>query len=168
MRLGGPCCYSPRFRKKGGAVTPGGYGTAANVKAKLFNPGAFYTAGISPTVTAKGKEYFAGRTIMFTHHSAYRDAGTGLPKPTSRGRIVGTIVHELVHAFGMPHKCGYFDFRAPRDKTCCMNYRPNWMLDDKRNLIRGTSAKTGGDVCGRHLKEVRRVHLEDNKGLAWK
>jgi hypothetical protein len=68
----------------------------------------------------------------------------------------------------MPHKCGYFDFRAPRDKTCCMNYRPNWMLDDKRNLIRGTSGKTGSDVCGRHLKEVRRVHLEDNKGLAWK
>ncbi|WP_438017155.1 hypothetical protein WMF18_41280 [Sorangium sp. So ce315] len=160
--------YSPRYRKKGGAVTPGGYGMAAKVKVKVFNPGAFYTAGISPTVTAKGKEYFAGRTIMFTHHSAYREAATGLPKPTYRARIVGTIVHELVHAFGMPHKCGYFDFRAPRDKTCCMNYRPNWMLDDKRNLIPGTSGKTGSDVCGRHLKEVRRVHLEDNKGLAWK
>jgi hypothetical protein len=77
------------------------------------------------------------------------------------------MVHELTHAFGMPHKCAYFDFRAPRDKTCCMNYIPNWMADDAHNLVSGTSNRVGMDMCGRHLKEVRRVRLQDNKGLSW-
>jgi hypothetical protein len=78
------------------------------------------------------------------------------------------IVHELTHAFGMPHKCGYFDFRTPRRTTCCMNYQPNWMVDDARNLIPGTDRKVNIDLCGRHIKEVRRVRLQDNPGLNWK
>ena len=160
--------YSPRFRILGSAVTPGGYKMPDDVQVEVKGPGAFYTAGISPSVQAGGKPYFAGRTIVFTHHGGYYDAAAKKPKPDVKDRLLVTIVHELVHAFGMPHKCGYFDFRAPRAKTCCMNYRPNWMLDDARELVPGTNEKNGKDVCGRHLKEVRRVHLEDNKGLNWK
>jgi hypothetical protein len=160
--------YSPRLTIHAGKAKAGGYGMPVDVDVKVMSPGAFYTAGISPSVDAGGQAYFAGRTVMFTHHGAYYDAAKNQPKPDAAERLLGTIVHELVHAFGMPHKCGYFDFRTPRAKTCCMNYRPNWMVDDARQLITGTNGRTGNDVCGRHLKEVRRVHLEDNKGLKWK
>ena len=49
-----------------------------------------------------------------------------------------------------------------------MNYQPNWMVDHARNLIPGTDRKVGIDLCGRHIKEVRRVRLQDNPGLNWK
>jgi hypothetical protein len=49
-----------------------------------------------------------------------------------------------------------------------MNYTPNWMVDDQRNLILGTDDKVGMEMCGRHLKEVRHVRLRDNRGLAWR
>jgi hypothetical protein len=160
--------YSPRFRKKGALVTAGGYGMPAEVNAEVFIPGAFYTSGISPTVSRGRKEFFAGRTIIFTHHGAYFDARTRAPQPGFHDDALQVMVHELTHAFGMPHKCGYFDFRTPRAKTCCMNYSPNWMVDDRRNLIPGTDDKVGMDMCGRHLKEVRRVRLQDNRGLAWR
>jgi hypothetical protein len=149
-------------------VTPGGYGMPASVTVEVKSPGAFYTAGVSPGVTKGGKEYFAGRTVLFTHHGAYYDPAKKQPTPNATDKMVKTIVHEFVHAFGMPHKCAYFDFHAPRAKTCCMNYAPNWMIDDAKKLIPKTHGKMGPWVCGRHLKEVRRVHLEDNKGLAWK
>ncbi len=160
--------YSPRFRKHSGAVRPGGYGFPADVTVKVFNPGAFYVGGISPSVVTGGKKYFAGRTMIFTHHRVYRDQTTGLPSPSFHFLGLMVIVHELTHAFGMPHKCGYFDFRTPRRTTCCMNYQPNWMVDEARNLIPGTDRKVGIDLCGRHIKEVRRVRLQDNPGLNWK
>ena len=159
--------YSPRFRKSGAVVTPGGYGMPPEVEVAVFSPGAFYTSGISPTVHRGNSEYFAGRTVVFTYHGFYRDPKTGQPRSAFHQRALQVMVHELVHAFGMPHKCGYFDFRTPREKTCCMNYSPNWMVDNHRKLIPGTSGKVGMDLCGRHLKEVRRVRLQDNKGLAW-
>lgn len=160
--------YSPRFTKLGANVGPRGYGMPDDVDAEVMTPGAFYVGGISPTVNVGGKSYFAGRTVVFTHHNVFYDPTTNMARPTAHKDMLEVMVHELVHAFGMPHKCGYFNFRAPRDKTCCMNYRPNWMVDDARQLIPKTNRKTGIDLCGRHLKEVRRVHLEDNKGLGWK
>jgi hypothetical protein len=159
--------YSPRFKKRGAAVTGGGYGMPNEVDAGVFTPGAFYTSGISPTIHRGANDFFAGRTIIFTHHGAYRNPATGAPRDGFREDALQVMVHELVHAFGMPHKCGYFDFRTPRQKTCCMNYSPNWMVDERRNLLPSTSDKVGMDMCGRHLKEVRRVRLQDNKGLAW-
>jgi hypothetical protein len=64
----------------------------------------------------------------------------------------------------MPHKCGYFDHRAPRRATCCMNYGPDWMLDAQAQLIPGTSGRVGNEMCGRHLKEVRRVQPSEGQG----
>lgn len=159
--------FFPRGRLEGSTWTPPGYGIPATCDVKVESPGAFYTAGISPSVTAGGKSYFAGRTIVFTHHGAYRDPNTGTARSNYKDRVVSVIAHELVHAFGMPHKCGYWDYRTPRQKTCHMNYGPNWMIDDARQLVPGSSGKVGKNMCGRHLKEVRRVHLEDNGGLKW-
>jgi hypothetical protein len=96
------------------------------------------------------------------------DRTRGVPRSGYQQSMLHAIVHELVHAFGMPHKCGYFDYRTPRRRTCCMNYAPNWMMDAELELIPGTSERVGNDMCGRHLKELRRVRLENNRGLRWK
>lgn len=159
--------FFPRAKLDGASWIKGGYGIPDRVRAIVKGPGAFYVAGISPSVTKAGIAYFAGRTALFSHHRKYRDEATGKAKPDFPANAEAVIVHELVHAFGMPHKCGYWDFRAPRRRTCCMNYRPNWMLTPTRDLEPGTSDKVGNDMCGRHLMEVRKVHLEDNKGLGW-
>ena len=160
--------FYPRARRLGTAFEPPGYGIPERVLCEVRSEGAFYAAGLSPTIDLGDMRYFAGRTILFTHHGAFRDAASGAPRPDYQRGALRAIVHELVHAFGMPHKCGYFDYRAPRRTTCCMNYSPNWMLNADLLLIAGTSRRVGNDMCGRHLKEVRRVHLEENMGLRWK
>lgn len=86
--------------------------------------------------------------------------------------IVSTVVHEFTHAFGMPHKCGYWDWRTPRANSCCMNYFNTWLVDPANSfkLLPNTIGKGGNHMCGRHLMEVRRVHLERNtalKNLGW-
>lgn len=159
--------FWPTGKLDGGTWSPPGYGIPKSCKVIVSSPGAFYVAGISPTVAKGGVEYFAGRTVMFTHHGHYRDPKSGGPRKNFDHEALTVIAHELVHAFGMPHKCGYYDHRTPREKTCYMNYGPNWMIDSKRELIPGSSEKVGPNLCGRHLKEVRRVHLEDNGGLGW-
>ena len=78
------------------------------------------------------------------------------------------VTHSFTRQSFLDHTCGYFDYREPRRTTCCMNYGPNWMINANLELIPGTSRRIGNDMCGRHLKEVRRVHLEENKGLRWK
>jgi hypothetical protein len=160
--------FFPRSRRRGAAWEPPGYGIPTRVEAVVRGAGAIYTVGMSPTLDLGDARYFAGRTILFTRHRAWWEAERERPRRGYEQGALHTAVHELVHAFGMPHKCGYFDYRTPRKKTCCMNYRPNWMIDTEQQLIPGTSGRTGNDMCGRHLKEVRRVRLKDNRGLRWK
>jgi hypothetical protein len=90
-----------------------------------------------------------------------------VPSPNIYTHVVSTIVHEFTHAFGMPHKCGYWDWRTPRNQSCCMNYFDTWMIGfpPAFKLLENTVGKKGNHMCGRHLMEVRRVHLERNKAL---
>jgi hypothetical protein len=157
--------YLPRGMLHGATWTPGGYGAPDKVDVEVYLPGAFYDSGVSPPIKVSGKKYFGGRTVVFTHHGLYYDSVKKTPEPGYASEIVVDVAHELVHAFGLPHKCGYYDYRTPRDKTCPMNYSPNWMIDDKLGLIPNSSNNIGKLLCGRHLKEIRRVHLEDNPGL---
>lgn len=48
-----------------------GYGFGSNVEVAIFSAGGFSTSGISPSTIHKGKEYFAGKTIIFTRHGRY-------------------------------------------------------------------------------------------------
>jgi hypothetical protein len=48
-----------------------------------------------------------------------------------------------------------------------MNYFNTWLADSSHKLIHGTIGKQGSDMCGRHLMEIRRVHLHKNLGLGW-
>jgi hypothetical protein len=81
--------------------------------------------------------------------------------------IVATVTHEFTHAFGMPHKCGNWNWRTPRQHSCSMNYFDTWLDDPTAGfkLLPNTVGKKSNDLCGRHLMEVRRVHLERNKAL---
>ncbi|MGK4005696.1 hypothetical protein WMF31_23920 [Sorangium sp. So ce1036] len=160
--------FFPRARLRGASWEPPGYGVPARVEADVRGPGAAYTAGMSPTIDIGPARYFAGRTILFTHHRAWWDEARRRGRRGHEQRTLHTIVHELTHAFGMPHKCGYFDFRTPREATCCMNYRTHWMIDEEQQLIPGTAGRVGNDMCGRHVKEIRRVRLENNRGLRWR
>ncbi|HKA91973.1 MAG TPA: hypothetical protein VKE22_30125 [Haliangiales bacterium] len=173
VRLG----YGPRMQGKWEhTTTRKGYEIDEEPEAIVHGEGEAYAGGISPEVGKGGKpkvkkgdpKYFAGRTVVFTQHQVYFDRKTKKVTSNYRPSVTRVLVHELVHAFGMPHKCGYFDCRTPRTETCVMNYGWPWMVDAKRQLIPKTNGKTGLQLCGRHLKEVRRTQLHKNKGLAWK
>ncbi|WP_437536345.1 hypothetical protein WME79_16215 [Sorangium sp. So ce726] len=160
--------FFPRARRSGAAWEPPGYGIPARVQVEVRGEGAAYAAGMSPTIELGSTRYFAGRTILFTHHRAFWDPERAQPRSGYEQRTLHTIVHELTHAFGMPHKCGFFDYRTPRQTTCCMNYRSHWMIGADQQLIPGTAGQVGEGLCGRHMKETRRVRLENNRGLRWR
>jgi hypothetical protein len=83
-----------------------------------------------------------------------------------------TITHEFGHAFGYPHKCGYYTVDAPATRSCCMNYFHTWLYAlgthkdrDTRTVQRFDTGKDGKHFCARHIKGIRRGHLEDNPVL---
>jgi hypothetical protein len=153
------------------ALVPGGFGVpSGGASVEIYAPGAVFTTGISPSVknaaTGTGS-FFAGRTVLFTHTPKFSTGSPPVPRPDFDARVLSTVVHEFLHAFGMPHKCGQWNWRTPRARSCCMNYFDTWLVDSAAKLIPGTVRKQGNDMCGRHLMEVRRVHLEKNLGLNW-
>jgi len=162
--------FFPKRRRTDPPGTWAASATAVPDTAKLEIKTRGGVSGISPPVIDGGKAYFAGRTIVYTHHRSYSTIVGGVPTPVGdfNAKILSTVVHEFTHAFGMPHKCGYHDFKTKREKTCFMNYGNTLMIDTAtQQMIFGTDGKTGDDLCARHLAELRRVHLEDNKGLKW-
>jgi hypothetical protein len=162
--------YSPRFRSKlvNDGVTelvPGGYGASSTVDVKVLSQPVRIPRGVSPELRRGGERYFAGRTMLFTHHPLLHVPG--ISPPVLSAEAADTVAHELVHAFGLPHKCGYFDHRTPRDRACYMNYEEPWLMREDRTLIPGTAGRNGPSLCGRHIKEIRSTHLEDNAALDW-
>jgi hypothetical protein len=151
----------------------GGYPAPDPVDIEVLGPtgGSGSTVGKSPGIVHERREYFAGRTVVFTHHVSEVDSrGRRVYTPGGRAAAVKTIAHELTHAFGMPHICGGFDVRSPPAattgaSTCFMNYRYIWATDEEGNLVAGSMDRIGTGMCGRHIKELRRVHLEDNTVL---
>jgi len=159
-----------KLAKPGSPLLPGGFNVPnAAAELKIYAPGASYTSGISPTLKVGALEYFAGRTVLFTHTDDFSVGVPPKPSPDFNSAVLSTVVHEFLHAFGMPHKCGQWNWRTPRAKakghTCCMNYWNTPLLDSANHLLPGTTDFEGDDMCGRHLMEVRRVHLHKNKAL---
>lgn len=137
------------------------YGFAAGdtVPVQVLSAGedALVTSGISPGGTdVGGKHYFGGKLLVFTK--------------TQRGDAIGTLCHELCHAFDNAHKCGNWDFEQKGSRTaCCMNYWFQFVLDDSapRKPLRWTQNRQSANLCGRHIVSIRDYHLEDNPGLGW-
>jgi OmpA family len=149
-----------RARFPSGAWEAGGMGFADEVFIRAAPPGTTETTGLSPSAVFAGKEYFAGRLLIFTRafDAASLDADDA----------VGTIVHEFTHAFGYPHKCGYFGWPQPPEFSCSMNYFLTWLYKiGTRELQRFFFGKSGARLCSKHLAGVREVNLEDNPAI-WK
>ena len=134
----------------------GGLGLTGTLSVALGRPGTLMTDGISPGRNG----HFAGRTILFTWAlpmNATLDANDSFRR---------TIVHEFGHAFGMPHRCGYHNWRDPPGQSCTMNYYNNWLHDPGTDTIRPFDVGTrGGPFCAHHIRAIRDVHLEDNPEL---
>jgi hypothetical protein len=158
---------------RGGALAAGGFGVpTAGANVKVSPVGAVFTTGISPSVPSRRPpligRYFAGRTVIFTLTPKFSTRTVPRqPLPNFDQQVLSTVVHEFLHAFGMPHKCGAWNWRTPRVSSCCMNYFSTWLINAAQQPLPGTVGKQGNDMCGRHLMEVRRVHLDRNKGLGW-
>ncbi len=142
--------------------TPGGLGFGETVELEVFSAGS-ETAGISPANVKGGKRYFAGRTIVFTQHPRFMATGS-----FNEEFALTAIVHELGHAFGFPHKCGYNTWEDPPTTSCAMNYNITWLYaPGTRTVRRFFFGAEGRHMCARHLHGIRMVHLEDNPAM-WK
>jgi hypothetical protein len=86
----------------------------------------------------------------------------------SRQDILQTITHEFGHAFGFPHKCGYFTFENAPLKSCTMNYFHTWpyklgtQRDPAAREVERFWKDQGEHFCARHTRGMRRVRLEEN------
>jgi hypothetical protein len=93
----------------------------------------------------------------------------GVPNARFLKKVSSTVPHEFLHALGMPHKCGLWDWRTPREHSCCMNYFDSWLAGPAPDFHLlpnpGGKVTAGSDMCGRHLMEVRRVHFANNPAL---
>jgi hypothetical protein len=149
-----------RTRQPSGRWEAGGLGFGAQVVIEARPPGSVETSGLSPTVKRGGREYFSGRLIIFT-----RAFGA---QTLDENDAIATIVHEFTHAFGFPHKCGYYSWQMPAKDSCSMNYFSTWLYaSGTRNIQRFVYGDSGAHLCARHLAGVREVHLEDNPAI-WK
>jgi hypothetical protein len=133
-----------------------GFTSGSTVPIQVLTEGtdALVTDGISPLSAGGG---FSGRLLVFTR--------SDLPS-----ELLGTMCHELCHAFDNNHWCGNWDWIDQSTRTaCCMNYWFMFVLDDAspRAPIRWTQNRTVNDLCGPHLRRMRDYHLEDNPDLGW-
>lgn len=165
-----PHDYTPEFVPGDGSIpkqtdlySPARLGFPARLDRIRVTAGGGASLGKSPLVRVGRRRYFAGRTIVFTHHPTFRDGDAD-----ARSWALKTIVHEFTHAFGLPHKCGQYDWRGPASTSCAMNYGGMWLyVPGTRELQRFVHGEVGPDLCARHLRAIREVHLEDNPAL-WK
>lgn len=131
-------------------------GTSIDVQVMSEGDEALITGGISPGgVDIGGKHYFGGRLLVFTRNKSDN---------------IGTLCHELCHAFDNAHKCGNWDWtNQPNRTSCCMCYWFQFVLDDStpRKPIAWTQNRASADLCAHHVRRMRDYHLEDNPGLGW-
>ena len=139
----------------------GGYPVLGQTQVRVYlenDPTAGLPGGMSPLKEVDGRLYYAGRTICFTSTEAY--AG-------SQEDMLPFIVHELTHAFGLPHKCGRLDRRTPVRGVCAMNYPNHWILGSRGLIPRDESLLSEPFLCARHIQAIRNVRLERNPALGW-
>ena len=112
-----------------------------------WSPGAFGYYGYSPGL--------AGRTLIFTDYIG-----------DNSDLRLKTIIHEFVHAFGLQHKCGNYDYTG--SQGCLMNYPENFLLNDQdpREPIQWTDHNLGC-LCAPHILSIRQSNLEDLDILNW-
>jgi len=125
-----------------------GFADGSTISVQVHSPGGYGTSGISPGL--------AGRTIIFTGWIA-------------AGGTLRVITHELIHAFGLAHKCGNWDFGPGTASSCTMNYSSWFILDEglPRCPIPWTNDRVNEYPCVHHIRAIRQAHLENLPGLGW-
>jgi hypothetical protein len=163
--------FLPNYQFDGTSWKKGGYSVSpGEIQATVESESAYPTWGQSMAKWVGNKVFATGRTIIYTGEALNPD--TGSLEPGGLEKLQNTLTHELAHAFDFPHKCGNWDYRTERATSCTMNYAIQWLLDFElpmpTRLLPDTSFHLGIELCARHLKELRRTHLEDNPALRWK
>lgn len=146
--------------------SPGGLGFPINLTAEVLAGEPIGAAGISPLLSKMKRLYFAGRTVVFT--GRFRMLRSGQPRslPFDRDGALRTIVHELTHAFGLPHACGYHSYDDPADARCAMSILDRWLYQPgTRQLQRAHPGRRVPHLCARHILAIRETHLEDNPAI---
>ncbi|MCH9688340.1 MAG: hypothetical protein K0V04_43315 [Deltaproteobacteria bacterium] len=117
--------------------------------------------GLSPHA-ADSPDHFAGRVVLFTR--MFEDSKT--PGVYDHDAMVHTLCHELGHAFGFPHNCGYTTWHEGGVEACCMNTRHLFVYEPgTRDCRPFDTGRESDHFCPRHLDGIRRVHLEDNRRM---
>ncbi|MFO0760565.1 MAG: hypothetical protein U0359_29055 [Byssovorax sp.] len=153
----------PTFHHRHGVVLGTGFGfhegDAPPIKvyhdSKTDKPSGGGTAGVCGSRPVNGRRHFANFIFVVVFKNIFSDA-----EPI--------VAHELGHAFGFPHRCGYSSLTGG---SCVMNYDVDWHFTDE-SLETLTPHPIGAwDIttyCARHAKEIRRVIPEKNPAYRWK
>ena len=155
-----PFAYSP-VDKPNSIYRPGwtemGYAPPSpNIKAKIFAPGSYGTAGRSAPIIVGGKTKFTGALLTFSGFT-----GTGQVETS-------TVAHEFGHCLGFAHRCGNKDYTGAAG--CFMGYGVDWYLSEDlpakpkpedRILQKWKTVIPGTMLCPFHTRAIRNRHLED-------
>jgi hypothetical protein len=112
----------------------------------------------------------AGQVLIFTR--AIAKALGAVSEETFRTELGITLFHELTHSVDSPHMCGAWNYETGRRSSCVMNYQGQWLCEPdpptSGKLIPDTERIPQAGLCARHIKVLRRTHMEDNPALRWK
>jgi hypothetical protein len=161
--------FPTRTRDANGQWSTGGFGLGINVSVELEaaeGESPQRARGVTPTVLENSEHYWIGRSIVFTGTFRMQRGGRPRSQPYDRVLALRTVVHELTHAFGLPHACGYHSYDDPPDAGCAMAVPGQWLYEpDSRRLQRDHFGRSVPHLCPRHILAVRQTHLEDNPAL---
>jgi hypothetical protein len=161
--------FPTRTRDPDGQWSTGGFGLGFNVTVELEAEDGeppHRARGVTPTVLQNSEHYWIGRSIVFTGTFRMQRGGKPRSQPYDRTLALRTVVHELTHAFGLPHACGYHSYDDPPDAACAMAVPGQWLFEpDSRRLQRDHFGRSVPHLCPRHILALRQTHLEDNPAL---
>ncbi|MFO0550739.1 MAG: hypothetical protein U0271_20260 [Polyangiaceae bacterium] len=166
--------YVQRFEPGDGSIaTPDGEAVRADAMIARGSVWARFTSdltydGISPPVNG----YNAGQVVVFTWHDAYQEGGK--PRADFAQVMSQSILHELAHSLGTPHKCGHWAYRHSSG-SCATNYpgqpvRRQWPPGSTPRFVPGSVDRMGASLCGLHILCIRCMNLSDNpilKARGW-
>jgi hypothetical protein len=142
-------------------------GEVDEVEAEIFALGRSLVTSLTPKAANGGKAHYSGKALLFTHHPLFYDSSARNPRRDQKDRLRALLIGEICHLFGLPDKCCNFDFRTPQNGSCAMNYGFQNLSHLVGDIDGDPTPPREIHFCARHLKEMRRTHFFEHKGLNW-